>query len=195
MKRPIHHLVLIMSLLICQEGKACFCIPENIETADYSSHEELFLGKVLNIERIEVVERYEDKEYELVGTITTFEALKKWKGNHEKIIKVYQQQNSCGIDFTVTNSRWIISTYRKSFITDAFREKYPGRYMQTDNCNLYIEELANYEEFEKSIKNLDGKFPSEIKLKGSLNYRMWGLVIVLVFGAGLIFKRKEWGAR
>lgn len=189
MNNKAYHIILLLSLLICQKGKACFCISEDIETADYPSYEEIFLGKVLKIERIEVTEIYEKEEYELVGTITTFEVIKKWKGNERKIIKIYQQQSSCGIDFSITNSRWIIAAYTKSFVTDAFRREYPNKYLQTDNCSLYIEE-TDFEEFEKDIKRLDAKFPVQIELHGSFNSWKWIAIMFFVIGGGILIVMK-----
>lgn len=191
MKKKAYHLILILCLLVYQNGKACFCISEEIETANYSAYEELFLGKVLNIKRIEVVETYEEEEYELVGTITTFEVIKKWKGSNKRIVEIYQQRNSCGIDFLITNSRWVISAYSKSFVTDAFREKYPNKYLQTDNCSLYIEEL-DYDQFEKDIDRIDAIIPNEIELKGSPIY--WKSVVILFFTtvvSFVILKRRK----
>lgn len=191
MKKKAYQITLIIILLICQKGKACFCISEDIETANYSSYEELFLGKVLNIERIEVTEIHEDEEYDLVGTISTFEVIKKWKGNEKKVIEIYQQQNSCGIDFSITNSRWIIAAYTKAFVTDAFRKKYPNKYLQTDNCSLYIEEI-DFKEFENDISRIDAKFPIEVELKDDINYWKWIIILFsTITGILIILKRRK----
>ena len=190
MKKKTYHLILILGLLVCQKGKACFCISEDIETANYSTYEELFLGKILNIERIAVSEIRGKEKYEYVGTITTFEVIKKWKGSNKKIIKIYQQESSCGLEFSITNSRWIISAYRKSFVTEVFRKIYPDKYLQTDNCSLYVEEL-DYDGFENDIKKIDKKFPNEIELKNDLNYGLYIMVLILGIGMLIILKKRK----
>ncbi len=120
MKIKVLYLILAIILMVSNIGYACFCDSDEIETANYSNYNEVFLGKVLNVERIEANQVYEGEDYTSVGSITTFEVIKKWKGGKSKFLKIYQQQTSCGIDFTISNSRWIISAYKKSFTTDFF---------------------------------------------------------------------------
>jgi len=179
--KKAYRLILLVSLFFCQKGIACFCDSEDIETANYSVYEELFLGKVLNIKRIEITKAYKKEAYEFVGTMTTFEVIKKWKGRINKIIEIYQEQNSCAIDFSITNRRWIISAYRKPFVSDIFKKEYPGEYLQTDNCSLYVEEL-NYGKFENDIVKIDEKFPDKITLKETSNKWIW----ILIFGLSVI---------
>lgn len=188
MRKGRYHLLVIISLLVCQEVMACFCISENIETANYSSYEELFLGKILKIERIEIEETIEDEDYELIGTITTFEVIRKWKGKRNRIIEIYQQQNSCGIDFSITNSRWIISAYRKEFVGNTFREVYPNKYLQTDNCSLYVEEIDS-ERFESDIEKISKKFPNEIALEKHVKTSIWAIILFLGFVFILVLHR------
>lgn len=190
MKKKAYHLILILGLLVCQKGKACFCISEDIETANYSAYDELFLGKILDIERIEVSEIREKEKYEYVGTITTFEVIKKWKGSNKKIIKIYQQQSSCGLEFSITNSRWIISAYRKSFVTEVFRKTYPNKYLQTDNCSLYIEEL-DYDGFENDIKEIGKRFLDEVELKDDLNYGIYIMILIFIIGVAVILIKRK----
>ena len=183
--RKKYCLIILLIISIFHEIKACYCISEeNLDSIKYSVYDELFLGKIKNIERIELIKTRGSEVYELVGTITTFEIIKKWKGSEKKLIRIYQEMNSCGIDFSITNSRWIISAKKKSFISKEFRRKYPNKYLQTDNCSLYREEL-DYEAFENDISKLNSIFPGEIILKGNSSF--WINLIPVAMILTLIF--------
>ena len=107
------------------------------------------------------------------------------------ISTLYLVWNPCGIDFSITNSRWIIAAYTKSFVTDAFRKKYPNKYLQTDNCSLYIEEI-DFKKFENDISRIDVKFPIKVELKDDTNYWKWILILFsTIIGILIILKRRK----
>ncbi|MEO1518861.1 MAG: hypothetical protein AAFV95_27850 [Bacteroidota bacterium] len=180
------YFLLLICALMSQPGMACFCDPETIETANYTIYEELFVGKLLKIERMEVTDAQEGETYQRLGTIATFEVTKKWKGSADKIVKIYQEQNSCAIDFSITNSRWIIAAYRKSFVNEAFRKAHPAKHLQTDNCSLHREELS-YKDFEEDIRKIDQRFPHEIVLHNTSWGWGWAVLLLLgLVGSGLL---------
>ncbi|MEM1324698.1 MAG: hypothetical protein AAGI23_02030 [Bacteroidota bacterium] len=173
-------------MLTYQTSQACFCEEETVGTADYSRYDELFLGKVLKIERIETTEIHEGITYNPVGIITTFEVIQKWKGDKNKIIKIYQSVNSCSMDYPISTSRWIVGAYKKHFIQDSFKEKYPDRHLQTDVCSINIEE-RDYKQFGKDINELNKKFPNSIELENPFVSWTWILSIALILMAVLVF--------
>ncbi len=151
---------------------ACFCEEDEIETVNFDKYDELFLGKVIKIERIEATSKHGDETYTFVGTITSFEVLKKWRGNYQRVIKVYQEDNSCAVPFHISSQRWIVSGYKKKFVQKDLRRKFPGLHLQTSVCSIVIGERG-YEEFNSKIDKLDYYFPDAIDLKQRNKLWIW----------------------
>ena len=175
--------ILIFILFILGLGKifGCFCESETFETANFEIKDELFLGKVINIKRFPIELESNEESHTFYGTETTFEVLKKWKGDKRKEIIIYQPLNTCALHFTIRNSRWIISAQQKPFLFAELN----GNFLQTDDCSFYAEEI-HYEgfddEFNAMIQKIDGKFPNQVKLNlvEKKNNFLWLIIIPLI---------------
>ena len=150
---------------------ACMCGYVGIaEDSYFQKYEEIFLGNILKIERVEIMLEDGDESFPFVCTETTFKVIKKWKGSSNNIVKIFQIPGSCGAGYTINSSTWIVSAHYEEYPSDILEKKYTLPPLQTNGCylNIYHFDKDNLQE---GIEKLDALFPNEIKLSTSKNQR------------------------
>lgn len=98
------------TLLLPNTLEACFCAKAEIDDIDFKYYEEIFLGEIKTINRVEFPL---SKDLTATGEEIIFEVEKKWKGNNSKFEKIYQVGNSCADLFSVSSYKWIILVTKK----------------------------------------------------------------------------------
>jgi hypothetical protein len=89
-------LIYFILLLFTSKGKSCGCDLTPYKRA-VNQADEIFLGKVIELKEVAKIDPYtingKTSYRRLVRA--TFEVEKKWKGNSNKIIEIYQETSSC----------------------------------------------------------------------------------------------------
>ncbi len=178
-------ILILLCLISTQFGFACFCDRVSIADENFTSYDEVFLGKIVEIKRFDVTWDYENAEsYTFVGTETIFQVKRKWKGDSNNRVSVFQANNSCSVDFMIEGYDWIISARNKPFTSSFFLEKMDGKYLQTEWCAMNISQREKTE-FKKVEQKLDWLFPVEIRLRKDRPFLEWTFVL-LVLMVGVI---------
>ncbi len=174
-------ITLILVLFITGKIQACFCDSANIETEDFKGYDEVFEGKILEIKRFEVTEKFENgDEFTFVGTETTFEVIKKWKGSERKIVKILQDGSTCSYQFTIDGYNYLITANNRPFTNTEIKKEMPGFHLMTDVCLLNISQFEK-ETYDKAIDKLNKLFPNPVEVKGKQNnWLKWLIALVVV---------------
>lgn len=155
---------LLIKTIFIQATLACSCDTISLTKAIQIS-EEIFYGRVVKIEEIDQdpATIIDGDTYTSTNTwCTTFEIVKKWKGNSSKFIKVFQEGNSCDYFFDFGGSYIVYAQSNRIF-------DFKGEKSDT----LWTWQCARNNDFGDGwddTERLDALFPKKIKLLLINNY-------------------------
>lgn len=191
MKQKRSFATIFLVLLVLGKVQACFCEDATVETSTFREYDEVFEGKVIGIKRFEFTKQHESGEcFTFVGTETSFEVIKKWKGNRNKIIKVLQDGSTCSYDFLIDGYNYLITAYHRPFTNKEMNKQMPGWHLMTDVCLLNISQREE-EVYAKAIEKLDRLFPEPISVQQKSNHYIIYSIIVLITALAFFKTRKN----
>lgn len=189
---------LITTLVICLIGLsksfACSCdtisFKEATEWAD-----EIFFGRLIEIREVEAFQDADDRSHTRIW-VALFEVEKKWKGNNDKYVEVFQSNTSCDFAFDFPSQAYIVfAKYGEIIEWDSTKSyKGLGTWLCARNADASTYNLWTEYGFDDRDK-LDQKYPDQIELTGfniDWDYVLVGLIIFLIgLVAGRVIKKRN----
>lgn len=162
--------ILIISLLITNSLYGCFGENGNLENTEWETLDEIFIGKVIKVERkmIKIYPPFDDM-LSLVGFETTFSVEKKWKGSNNSIVKITQSGSSCSEFFYIDDFNYFITAKRRKFTNNVKEDTKNTLYLTTEYTNLTISQRTQDSLYNTALVLMDSLYPKNLELTDQKN--------------------------
>ncbi len=196
------YLIILAFIAFAPSLMACSC--DTLSFEDAIAADEIFVGQLFKAKTVEYPYTREDIYQWDTATHYTlwqlyFKVNKKWKGSNSDIVVIEQPNTSCDFSFDLTDSDYLIYTYKESpknkwlkILKQASFIPVTGTYQCARNINISGYYDMNW--FESDTAQLNMVFPHGVKLYSYPRIRI-GIVTLLIltligFGLYQLIKRK-----
>lgn len=158
--------ILIISIVyIGNIANACICDQPSLENQNWDLLDEIFIGKVLSVQR-KVIDLFPSSggKYSVVGTITTFSAERKWKGSSSELVEIIQTGSSCSQTFYIEDFNYLITAQNRKFANNVKSDTLNDVYLTSEDCYLTISERTEENLYTKAVTLLDSIYDKPIEL-------------------------------